>query len=73
LKGWTVLDRLGSIEAPTLVYNGDMDEAQDSCVEPFFWKIPKVKWVTMQNASHFTHAEHRDQVIKLVGDFLLGE
>jgi pimeloyl-ACP methyl ester carboxylesterase len=68
-----VLDRLGSIEASTLVYNGSMDEAQDFCVEPFFGKTPKVKWVTLQDASHFTHVEHRDQVVKLVGDFLAGE
>ena len=73
LKGWTVLDRLQDIEAPTLVYIGSMDEAQDLCVEPFFWKIPRVKWVTIQDASHFTHAEHRDQIIKLIEDFLEGE
>jgi len=71
LTGWTVMDRLKNIEVPTLIYNGSMDEAQDLCVEPLFWKIPKAKWITVQGGSHFTHAEFRDQVMKLVGDFLV--
>lgn len=71
LRNWSVLDKLSNIAVPTLVYNGAQDEAQDVCVAPFFWGIShKVKWVTIQNGSHFCHVEHREQVMRLVGDFL---
>ncbi|KAI4151456.1 MAG: hypothetical protein LQ340_003484 [Diploschistes diacapsis] len=72
LRTWSVIDELHKIEVPTLVYNGSEDEAQDVCVEPFFWHIPKVRWITVQDTSHLGHVEKRDQVIKMVGDFLTG-
>ena len=72
LKDWTVIDRLKNIEVPILVYNGEYDEAQDICVEPFFWGSRKVKWVTLQGASHMAHFEKRAEVMNLVGSFLIG-
>lgn len=72
LRGWSIIDRLHMIQAPTLVYHGTEDEAQDVAVEPYFWYIPKVKWNVVQDASHLAHVEKRDQVMKFVGDFLTG-
>jgi pimeloyl-ACP methyl ester carboxylesterase len=72
LQGWTVVDKLKNIQVPVLVYNGEFDEAQNVCVEPFFWEIKKVKWVTVQGGSHMTHLEKRKEVIRLVGEFLIG-
>ena len=71
LKDWSIIERLPHIEAPTLVLNGTEDEAQDVTVAPYFWHIPKVKWVTIQGASHFSHVDKRDEVVKLVGEFLV--
>ena len=70
LKTWTIIDRLNEIQTPTLLYNGEFDEAQDLCMAPFFEKMPKVKWVTVQNSSHFTHVEQKEKVLTLVGEFL---
>jgi pimeloyl-ACP methyl ester carboxylesterase len=52
------------------MYNGQFDAASDSAVRPFFEGIEKIRWVTVENASHMTHLEHREKMIKLVGDFL---
>ena len=37
---------------------------------PYFEKMPKIKWVTVQNSSHFTHVEQTEKVLKLVGELL---
>lgn len=71
LRNWSVLDKLDKIDVPTFIYHGEMDEAQVVSVEPFFWRITKAKWVTIQKSSHFCHVEHREKVMELVADFLL--
>lgn len=73
LKGWSIIDRLKDIQVPVLLYNGEYDEAQNVCIEPYFWGLKKVKWVIVQDASHMTHMEKREEVMKLVGNFLMGE
>lgn len=70
LKTWTVENELHKIGVPTLILNGEHDEAQDLCVIPFFRLIPKVRWWTFQGGSHMPHVEVRDQYIKVVLDFL---
>ena len=70
LKTWMVIPRLPDVEAPTLLVNGRYDEAQDSCVAPYFEHIPRVKWVTLEGASHFAHVEQRERYMEVVGDFL---
>ena len=73
LKTWTVVDRLPQIEVPTLVLNGRYDEAQDVCVAPFFEKIPRVRWVTLEKSSHMAFVEERERYMQIVGDFLAQE
>ena len=70
LKTWSVIERLGLIEVPTLLLNGQYDEAQESCVEPFFQHIPKVRWVTIQDASHMAYVEQREKYMDFVKGFL---
>ena len=70
LKGWTIIDRLDQIRVPTFVINGRADIAQDFVVAPFFEKIRKVKWVTLENSSHTPMFEERERYIQLVGEFL---
>lgn len=59
------------IKVPTLLINSRYDEAQDSCVAPFFNEIPKVKWVQFAESSHTPHVEEKDRYMKVVSDFLL--
>ena len=70
LKTWSIIDRLPLIDAQVLIINGSYDEAQDSCVAPYFEHIRKVKWITVEGASHFTHVERRGRYMQVVGDFL---
>lgn len=39
-------------------------------MQPFFDKIPKVKWVTLENSSHLPMWEERERYIKVVENFL---
>jgi len=70
LKSWSVVDEVHKITVPTLLINGEHDEAQPVCVSPFFNNIPKVKWVTLSDASHMPNFEVRDKYMKVVVDFL---
>ena len=70
LRSWSIIDKLHMIDVNTLVLNADHDEAQDVCVVPFFKNIPKVKWVTFENASHFSHVEKRKRFMEIVRGFL---
>ena len=45
LAGWSVIGQLGSITIPTLVTNGEYDEAQDEVIMPFVEEIQGAKWV----------------------------
>ncbi len=58
---------------PTLLINGRYDEAQDSVVEPFFREIPKVKWITLEQASHLPMFEERERYMEVIADFLNAE
>lgn len=63
---------LSQISAPTLVINGEFDTTQFEPTAPFFDHIPKVRWVTLANASHMPHldsAEMQRKVLELVGRF----
>ena len=70
LKGWTIIDKLHTIQASTLLINGFYDEAQDPCVEPYFKHIPKVKWITFSDSSHTPQFEERGKYMKVIGDFV---
>ncbi|KAJ3006035.1 hypothetical protein NUW54_g4084 [Trametes sanguinea] len=65
LVKWSIIDRLHLIEVPTFVINGRLDIAQDFVVAPFFERIRKVKWVTLENSSHTPFFEDdRDRALK---------
>jgi pimeloyl-ACP methyl ester carboxylesterase len=56
---------------PTLLLNGRYDEARDSVVELFFWKIPRVRWATFAESSDMIHFEERQRYMEIVGNFLV--
>ncbi|KZT64751.1 proline-specific peptidase [Daedalea quercina L-15889] len=73
LQGWSIIDRLHHINVPTLVINGRADFAQDFTTRPFFERIKKVKWLTLENSSHMPFWEERDRYMQEVGSFLASE
>lgn len=70
IKDWTIEADLHKIKAPTLLINGEHDEAQDEVVLPYFNLIERVKWVKFANSSHTPHLEETDRFIEVVGTFL---
>ncbi|TFK40277.1 proline-specific peptidase [Crucibulum laeve] len=70
LKDWSVVDMIHTIKVPTLLINSAYDEAHDVCIEPFFKRLPKVKWVQFANSSHTPFLEEREGYMKVVGEFL---
>lgn len=70
LRDWTVVPDLHKISVPTLLINGVDDEAQDVAMQPFFDKIAKVKWITLDNAAHFSHVDQRNKYMAHLQSFL---
>ncbi|KAF2120819.1 Alpha/Beta hydrolase protein [Lophiotrema nucula] len=71
LRDWEVWSNAHKIQVETLVLNGRYDEVQDMAVLPWFKNIPKVEWVTLENASHMGHWEERKRYMGVVGSFLV--
>ncbi|KAL8786253.1 MAG: hypothetical protein Q9195_008277 [Heterodermia aff. obscurata] len=70
LKEWTAIEDIHKIEASTLLINGRYDEVQDLAVAPFFEKLNKVKWITLEKSSHMGHFEERERYMEVLKDFL---
>ncbi|KAF8960215.1 proline-specific peptidase [Flammula alnicola] len=70
LSNWTIVDRLHLVRVPTFVINGRKDISQDFVVKPFFDKIQKAKWVTLEKSSHTPFVEEQERYMQLVSDFL---
>ncbi|KAL9084244.1 MAG: hypothetical protein Q9165_008155 [Trypethelium subeluteriae] len=73
LRNWSSIPGLSSIKSETFVINAQYDEVQDIAVKPFFERIAKVRWVTLENASHMAHWEKRERYMQLVGGFLTAQ
>ena len=70
LKTWSAVEEAHKIMVPTLLINGRYDEVQDVAVAPFFKRISKVRWVTLEKSSHMGHFEERERFMEIVGQFL---
>lgn len=70
LRNWSSIPLLGKIKVPTLLLNGAEDEAQDVAMQPFFDHIEKVKWITLDNAAHFSHVDQREKTMTHLRAFL---
>lgn len=68
LKDWSAVDRLGQIDVPTLLIDGEYDSVG---MLPLFKGIPKAKWVTIPGSSHIAHLEEPGKVQKAAAEFLL--
>ena len=72
-KGWSVMDRLGEIQAPTLVIAGREDflfppEHQAQLAD----RIPNARLWIVERAGHNPHDERTDEVLGAVSRFLHG-
>jgi L-proline amide hydrolase len=70
LKDWSVTDRLGAIDVPTLLISGRYDEATIACVTPYLTGIGDVRWHVFGDSSHMPHVEQQDECLELVAGFL---
>jgi len=62
LKNWDITGIIHKIACPTLLISAPLDEIQEVVVLPFL-KIPKVKWVELQNSSHFGQFEEPERLV----------
>ena len=70
LKTWSVIDRLPSIDVPTLIISGRYDEATPATVQPFKDGIKGARWEIFEQSSHMPHVEEQEDCMRIVGDFL---
>lgn len=71
LQGWSVMDRLGEIQTPTLVLAGRYDflfppEHQAILAD----RLPNAKLTLVERAGHNPQMEQRAAVLKIIRDFL---
>ncbi len=70
LKEWDIRDRLGEIQAPTLVTSGRYDEATLTIAETVHRGIAGSEWVIFEQSAHMAHLEEEDEYRRVVNDFM---
>ncbi len=70
LRTWSIIDRLASIEVPTLLISGRYDEATPATVQPFADHIDDVRWTIFEESSHMPFVEEPERYRDVVGAFL---
>jgi len=70
IKDWDIVDRLGEIQAPTLVISGRYDEATPAIAETVHRGIPGSEWVLFEHSAHTPHLEESDRFLQVVAGFL---
>jgi len=71
LKGWSIMDRLGGIEAPALVLAGREDfQFPPEHQAQLAAGIPDARLRIIERAGHNAHAEQPEEVIRLLREFL---
>lgn len=70
IVGWSVADRLGEIDCPTLVIAADQDYTPVCLKEIYVAKIPQAELVVIADSRHATPVEHPEQFNKFLMEFL---
>jgi L-proline amide hydrolase len=70
LRGWSIIDRLPRITAPTLVIAGEFDEATPAAWQPYVEHIPHAQSHVFPDASHCSHLEKPEEFRSVVASFL---
>ena len=61
LKEWDITGIIDRIACPTLLISSPLDEVQEASVRPFFLKVPRIKWVELQNSTHLGQFEEPEK------------
>ncbi|AUY50400.1 proline iminopeptidase-family hydrolase [Streptomyces sp. CB01881] len=72
LKDWSVEDELDRIKVPTLLITGRHDEATPATVQPYFDRIPEVRWEILEDSSHLPHLEEPERFKEILLGYLEG-
>jgi L-proline amide hydrolase len=70
LRGWSIVDRLHRITAPTLVIAGEFDEVTPATWQPYVEHIADVESHVFPDTSHCTHLEKPEEFRAVVAAFL---
>jgi L-proline amide hydrolase len=70
IKDWSIVDRLPSVEAPTLVLSGAFDEATPATVQPYVDGIRGARQHVFPASSHLPMVEETDAYLRVVTGFL---
>ena len=70
LKDWSVMDRLGEIDKPTLVISGEHDELRPAHAREIHEAIAGSELQIVPECSHLSFAEDPETFFRLTNDFL---
>ncbi|KHO26165.1 proline iminopeptidase-family hydrolase [Mycolicibacterium setense] len=70
LRDWSIIDRLPSVVAPTLVIAGEFDEATPATWQPYADLIPDARSHVFADTSHCTHLEKPEEFRSVIAEFL---
>ena len=70
MREWSIVDRLGEIDVPTLVVTGEHDEATPAINRTVAEGIPGAESVILPGASHMAHVEQTERYLRLLDRFL---
>lgn len=70
LKDWTVENKLGQIDVPTLIISGALDESTPLMNKLMNNKIKGSEWVLLEKSHHIGYCEESDVVINILKTFL---
>ena len=70
LKDWDRIDRLGEIDAPTLITVGRYDEVTPACARTLHDGIAGSRLVVFENSAHSAHLEEQEEYLRVLRGFL---
>ena len=68
--GWSVSDRIQSIETPTLVVAADQDYTPVETKEEYVRRMPNAELAVIEDSRHAVPVEHPDVFNRILSDFL---
>ena len=70
LKDWNVESKLKTIDVPTLIISGAMDESSPRMNDLMNKEIKHSKWLLLKKSHHIGYVEEADLVVKTLKEFL---
>ncbi len=72
LRDWSVVDCVADIAVPSLLVSGRHDEATPVTVQPYYERIPDVRWEIFEESSHVPNLEEPERFHAVLVEFLKG-